>query len=154
MGTYASSSDVSARLAGRTIDASSKPTSTQVEQWITEAEARLTGALRAANVSMPVTDTDGIETLKSWACDYAEGHTRKAWVSADGEGSVEANNLLEAFEKRLVDIKESPSWYEAMLQSGDGNASVRVRAYVLSNADSKTITDGDFDPEFDREFET
>jgi hypothetical protein len=148
---YATYSDVQARVAGRDIGASTKPTSSQVTQWITEAEAMLTGALNAVNVSTPITNTNGVEILKSWACDFAEGHIRLAWLADTGGVSDEAQRLVDTFHGRLQDIIDKPSFYEGMLNGGSVSAAERVRAYVLSNSDDKSIADGDFDPLVDEE---
>lgn len=154
MGTYASTSDItSGRLVGRTIDASSKPTLTQVGQWITEGEAILTGALNAVGITTPITNANGIEIMKQWACDYCEARVRMAWVAAGGDGNTDGELMLKRFDDVINAIQERPSFYESMLRAGDGDASVRVLGYVLDNDDDKTIADGDFDPAFDEDTE-
>jgi len=154
MGTYASTSDLQPRLAGRTIGASTKPTTTEVGVWITDAEAQLTGVLNAIGVGTPVTDSNGIAILKSWACDYAEGRVRRAWNAEEaGAESDDGKALIDGFEARLKDMITNPGFYAAMLNAGDGAASSRVQAYVLSNDDDKTIEDGDFGPLVDSDTE-
>lgn len=149
MGTYASYSDVAARLPYRTIGASSKPTSTQVEQWITEAEAMLTGALARAGISYPVTG-GGAEIMKSWAADFAEGRTRQAYAAAGGDGgNDDGKDLIEAFRDLVrVQIPGDPPGFEAMLWTASSSTTRRLRGHVLDNADGLTISDGDFAPTF------
>jgi len=151
MGTYAATTDVDARLAGRPASsASTKPTSTQVGAWIDEAEAMLTGALAAGDCTTPVTDTGGIKIMRSWACDYAEGRARMAYAAAAGDGTnKDGESLIEKFDKLIDDIIKCPAKYDAILSSGGASDNTRrLRGYVLDNADSKTVSDGDFDPVF------
>ena len=147
MADYASNTDVQARVAGRTIGAGSKPTATEVDAWCTEAENMLLGALGACGISTPGTSDDGAAILRSWICDYAEGHTRMAWEDSE----IEGQSLVDKFEQRLQDIMPTKaSFYDGMLNGGDpGESSRRCRGYVLDNEDDLTIEDGDFDPEFD-----
>lgn len=150
MGTYASTSDIAARLPYRTIDSNSKPTSTQVGQWITEAEAMLTAALDTCQITTPVTNSNGIELLKSWACDYAEGRTRMAYANSGGDGgNDDGKDLIENFKELIDKILDNPTMYSAMFNAGDAEASSRrVRGYVLDNDDSVSISNGDFEPTF------
>jgi hypothetical protein len=143
---YASNTDVQARVAGRTIGASSKPTATQVDQWCTEAEHMLEGALQACGISLPGTSDDGADIIKSWICDYAEGHTRMAWEDSE----IAGQGLVDRFMERLRDIiPAKKSFYDGMLNGGDpSDTARRCRGYVLDNEDDLTIADDDFDPEF------
>jgi len=152
MGTYVSTAQVGARLPYRTIDGSSSPSSTQVGEWIDEAEAILHGALNAIEVSTPITGTDGTKIMRSWVLDYSVGRTREALAAAGGDhGNDAGREEIERFNTRIEDILDNSMRYSAMLQAGSGDASARqIRSYVLDNADSKTISDGDFSPTFER----
>lgn len=150
MTTYAASTDVQARIPGRTISASTSPSTTQVTAYITEGEAMLTGALKGAQISTPITDSDGEAIMKAWAVDYAEGRCRQAWASAGGDGANDdGQQLLDNFKALLDDIAKFPQKYEAMLTGGAATNSRYCRSYVLDNEDDKTISDGDFDPVFE-----
>ena len=152
MGTYVSTAQVGARLPYRTIDGSSSPSSTQVGEWIDEAEAILHGALNAIEVSTPITGTDGTKIMRSWVLDYSVGRTREALAAAGGDGDNDAGrDEIERFNNQVEEILNNSMRYSAMLQAGSGDASARqIRSYVLDNADSKTISDGDFSPTFER----
>lgn len=150
MGTYVSTAQVSARLPYRTIDGSSSPTSTQVSEWIDEAEALLHGALNAAEVSTPITGTDGIKIMRSWVLDYSVGRTRMAYASSGGDGGNDAGvDDVERFNERVTDILNNPMRYSSMLQAGSGGSSSRqIRGVQTDNADDLTVSDGDFSPTF------
>jgi len=145
---YATTSDVQARLPGFTLTATSQPTLAQVAQWIVEAEAMLDGALVSAGLSAPNTDARGVEILKSWACDYAEGHARTARASEGGDGANDDGRaLIEAFRDLIKNIPSQAGSYAQMLQAGAA-AGRRVRGYAIDNDDGRTIANGDFAPAF------
>lgn len=150
MGTYAAESDVQARIPSRTISASTKPSSTDVALYITDAESRLTGALKAGQIATPITDSDGVEIMTGWVATYAEGRCRMAWAAGAGDGdNDDGKDMVQWFVEVLIpDIINNPSTYEAMLTGGAATSSSRVRSYTLDNNDDKTIADGDFDPQF------
>jgi len=150
MGTYASVSDVQARLPSRTIGASTKPSTTQVGEFIDQGEALLTGALMGADVAVPITDTTGIEQMKSWATDFAEGLTREAYASAQGDDDVNAGaDKIKAFRDLLDEIKNDGDRYYKMLWGGaTSESTAKTRGYVLRNDDGKTVADDDFVPTF------
>ena len=150
MATYAAIGNVTARVAGRTIDTGSAPTQVQVEAWIDEGEALVTGELLAAQCALPAASALGGKILTSWVTDYAEAHVRMAWVAAIGGGSDDGKDLLERFNARLDDIANNPARYSAMLNGGAADDSARsMRSHVLDNTDDKTVADGDFDPIFE-----
>jgi len=150
--TYATYADVQPRVAGRTISGSTKPTSTEVSQWCTDATSMVVGALNGCGITVPTAAGDGFNIIKSWVCDYAEGRTLLAWSAEDADQSP-GLSLIDKFKTQLADILDKPAFYEAMLNGGSGGSSNRVRAYVLSNADDKSIANGDFDPDFDSDTE-
>jgi len=153
MGTYVSTAQVSARLPYRTIDGSSSPTSTQVSEWIDEAEALLHGALNAAEVTTPITGTDGVKIMRSWVLDYAVGRTRIAFASAGGDGGNDAGiEDVDRFNERVTDILNYPMRYSAMLNAGSGSSSSRqIRGVQTDNDDDLSVSNGDFAPTFSRD---
>ena len=105
MGTYVSTAQVGARLPYRTIDGSSSPSSTQVGEWIDEAEAILHGALNAIEVSTPITGTDGTKIMRSWVLDYSVGRTREALAAAGGDhGNDAGREEIERFNTQIEEI--------------------------------------------------
>ena len=102
MGTYVSTAQVSARLPYRTIDGSSSPTSTQVSEWIDEAEALIHGALNAAEVTTPITGTDGVKIMRSWVLDYSVGRTRIVQTDNDDDLSVGNGDFAPTFTRDEV----------------------------------------------------
>jgi len=148
VGTYASTANVQSRVPGRTIGASTEPSTTEVSTWIDEAEADLTTALKAAQCNTPIDDADALEVMRKWVCLYAVGMTKKAWASGAADGNDDGEAELAQFEALLRDINADPAFYVAKL-SGSGSGRRLVRSHVLDNSDSKTVADGDFDPIFD-----
>lgn len=150
---YAESTDVQARLPGRTISATSKPSDDDVTGWCVEADALIDGALAAyTNLTVPVTLPDRATViLKSWALLYAEGHTRMAFATGGGDGTnVDGKDLVEQFEAKLEWVRTHPQQAEAAL-SATGSASSstrRMRGYVIDNNDGKSVGAGDFAPTF------
>jgi hypothetical protein len=149
MAEYAALTDVQARLAGRTIDASSLPSSTQVEGWLDEAEAELNGTLISAGLPAPYDSAHAKTILGRWVTDYAEGRTRRAYASAGGDSTAQdGKDLIETWDRRLHDIvtPPGPSRYEAVLSAASASSS----ASSLRAAN----TDPDADDYIDAEFET
>jgi hypothetical protein len=143
MGSYASVTDIQARLPDR-LDATSKPSLASVGGWIQEAEAMLNGALAGEGLPAPYTDASAVLILRTWVCEYVEGRVRMAQAALGGDGSNDdGKDLVDKFFARLQDIGRNASSYGGMLAAGSApSASVRVRA---SNAD------GELEPEFDRD---
>ena len=152
MTVYVSVAQVSARLPYRTIDTNSKPATAQVTEWIDEAEAIITGALNAIEISTPITGGDGIKILRSIILDYPVGQVRLAYAAAGGDSDNDAGvDEIERFNNRVEDIFAHPTRYASMLQAGSASSSQRtLRGYVTDNDDSKTVDNGDFTPSFTR----
>ena len=150
MSVFATVADVEARLTYATISASSQPSIAQVQQWLDEGEAFLSGALRAAGLSTTyASGSDAEQILTSWATDYAEGHVRRAYASADGTGANEdGQELLIRFDETLTRIRTNPIGVGSELDAtGDvADAVQNVKSHVTDNQDSKSISGGDFTP--------
>jgi hypothetical protein len=144
---YAVLNDVQARIPARTLSATSKPSATNVEDWIAEADAMLCGSLAAGDIPLPDAGTAGATIMRAWECDYAEGRARMAYASAGGDGSNnDGKDLVESFKTLTVNIRRHPSDYGAMLAGGDApEGSTKCRG---SNAD--TSADDYIAPEFER----
>lgn len=152
MGTYCTTAQVAARLPYRTIDSSSKPTSTQVGEWIDEAEALVTAALNAIEVSTPITGDDGFRILRSIVLDYAVGHVRMAYAAAGGDADNDAGaDEIERFNERVSDFFAHPTRWASMLSGGSASSNQRhLRGYQVDNDDNKSVDNGDFTPSFTR----
>jgi len=150
VGTYATSAELQVRMPYRTISASTKPTTTNVESWITESEGKLHGALKAAQISTPITDSDGIQQMKSWVLAYCEGRLMVAFGSTgDDDERDDGRDLINAFELLLAEIQKSSAMYEAMLTGGSASASTRrMRSHVTDHVDGQSVSAGDFAPAF------
>lgn len=127
MGTYAVIGDVQARLAGRpTFGTGTKPTQAQVEAWIDEAEAYLTGAVTSAGISMPVLASNGGKILRSLACDYAEAHVRMAHAAAGGDGANDdGKDMLDKFFGKLEQIARDTVRWSSMLVGDASSSKIR-----------------------------
>ncbi len=154
MGTYASSSDLQARLPWVTFGTTTKPSTTQIDSWITEAEGVLTAALKAAQVTTPVTEANGVQLAKSIVLDFVEGRTRIALSSGgDSDSGQIGVQMIGDFRTLVYKIAEgsNASLWGAMMAGGNaGDAPCAVRGHVINNADDETIENGDFDPEFEK----
>lgn len=154
MGTYVTHDDVQKRVPYRTIGAATKPSETDVDAWIDEAEAGLENLLKAHGCTVPVTAASGVKLMRSWVIDYPLSLILSAFAhSAGGDPGSEAGKAeMDRFLARCADIEKEPAKYEAMLTaSSTASDSTRVvRCYELDNEDDKSIDDGDFDPEFER----
>lgn len=153
MGSYAASSDVTARIPARPIGTTSAPSTTNIDSWITGAEAKINGKLAALGISTPIANATGIAILKEWVCDYAEGRARMALAAGAGDGTNDdGKDLVEGFHKWLDTLNDNPAAVLAELTGGSTSSSTRLmRGYVTDNDDGKTIAAGDFDPVFDRD---
>lgn len=152
MTVYADSADLQPRMPFREIGASTKPTATEVDLWITEAEGKLHGALKAAQIGTPITDSDGIHIMASWVLSYAEGRVLIAYGSTGSEDERRAGQeLVDKFEALIKEIKVDPALYSGMLEGGTADAAtVRIRSHVTHHPDGQTVAAGDFDPQFTR----
>jgi hypothetical protein len=149
---YATVSAIQARLPGRTLTTTSKPTTTQMVDWVSEGDALLDSALASVGITVPVTEpARALLVLRSWSLLYSEGHTRRALASAGGDSdNDDGKDLLEQFSELLAWIRANPADVGALLsESGEAADSARrVRGYVIDNDDNLTIENGDFAPVF------
>jgi hypothetical protein len=147
---YTTAAGVQARVPGRTIGASTKPTTTEVETWLYEGEAYLKGALSAGGIDAPTAGTDGGKLMTTWATDFAEARVRMSWASTAGDENKDGQSILDRFDKIITDIYENPGRYQAMLNAGAANTdTVYVRG---ANTDSTADDYVDVEFERDREY--
>lgn len=153
MPTWAAATDVQARLTYETIDGSSSPTTTQVEAWIDEAEARIRGVLRAAGLATTYSDTDSVNILTNVVADYVEGRVRLAWGSGTGgtEDTEAGERLIAKFDAFIQELRTGAIQLGSELDaSGDVPDSVQLaRSHIDDNDDGLTVDNGDFDPKFE-----
>ncbi len=151
MGTYAANTDIQTRMPAHPWSGSSKPSTTDLTNWITLTEGQLTAALKAGGISTPITDADGIQLAKAIICEVVEGLARLALNSAvDASDAQIGNQRVKDFNELLKSVAAGgSSIWAAML--GGTSRQCGVRGHVINNADGETIADGDFDPEFERD---
>ena len=154
MPLYATTADVNARLAGRTINATSAPSSSQVSAWIDEAESRLHRELVAAGLSTPVIGAEPINVVK----DPVTSRAAVRWLESTTAGTdMEAKELLDRLTKEWEDfltlIRTDPTRVAALIGQASTSSGGRsqLRSYPTDNKDGKSIADGDFDPVFTRD---
>lgn len=128
MADWGSSAGVQTRNPYRTIDATSEPSSTDVVEWLDDAEAGLRSHLNAIGVTdLPADDTsDAGKLLKRWSEDYATGMLLIAYAKSGGDGDNEdGENLIKAYDDRLADIIARPSVYGDLMTGGSGPAATK-----------------------------
>ena len=149
---YAVFGDVTALLPYRKITATSKPSEGDITAWIARLEARLKGTFQAASLKAEYTDANAKSIIQDWISFAAAGRVELAFASAGGaltDQSAPFVTAVDKFEKLLEDIHNDRDKYGAILGGGAApSTALRLRAYVLNNDDDKTISNGDFTPQF------
>lgn len=156
MGDYAATSDIKAKLPNRTIDGSSKPTATEVDQWITEVEAEINSELLAAGVtngSKVTSPARAVELLKRYTAFGVTAQIKKAYVAGHDLDDPDVGDAdLEQYRNFIERIRTNPHWVAASLGiTLGGTSGGRIRSYATDNDDDKSIGAGDFDPSFTRD---
>jgi hypothetical protein len=148
---YADLDSLRGRQPHRTIDATSKPTATEVQAWLDEGQAILDSELKAGELPAPYSDADAVKVLRVIVLDYAEGRLRQAYATSGGDHTnTDGLDQLDAFHKRITDIREHPVRWGAVLGAGSAPGSARrIRSYATDNDAGKSVTGGDFDPVFE-----
>lgn len=151
--TYANvDPDVAGRFPSRTIDGSSDPSSDDCQRWIDEAQSYVDGVLRAGGMTTPYTAPSAVDILGTLIVDYAEGRFRNAIAGGSVTGTdPKGEQLLAEFKLVLDDMRRNPATWAAILGGPVASNETRhVRGHVLDNRSGRTIADGDFAPEYDR----
>lgn len=141
---YAAVSDVQARNPYRTIGASSKPTTTQVTAWITEAEAEVNGLLSALGLTSPATG-DGATILKHKVVAYVAGLVQQAYANAGGDENDDGRAEIDAWDQFLDELAAESVKWGGVLQGGSaGTGAAKARSHTTHNRDSLTVSGGHF----------
>lgn len=149
---YADLDSLRGRAPHRTIDANSKPTSTEVQAWLDEGQAIIDSELKAGEMPAPYSDADAVKVLRSIVLDYAEGRLRQAYATAGGDHTnTDGLDQLDRFYKVIEDIRKNQARWGAILGAGAAPGSTRrIRSYQTDNNAGKSVSGGDFDPTFTR----
>ena len=155
--SYASVSDVEARLPYRVdredgFTSTTQPSLAQVQQWLDDAEAELNATLLAVGLPAPYSSAGAVATLRQAVTGCVEGRVRMAYASAGGDGNNDdGKDMIRTWQDTLLDIRNSAGWWSAKLgAAAPTSARSGLASYVTSNADGKSVSDGDFRPTFTR----
>ena len=146
---YAIAADVQARLAGRTISATSKPNTDQVTAWIAETEAELNGELRAARFTVPVGGTDPLLVAKAKVVSRVCARILEAYsAGADFDEDDLARGLNAEWNDFIEAIRSNPGRIGELLGQSVGGSRNRgpFRSHVTDN--SKGLVTEDLAPVF------
>lgn len=148
---YATYDDVQARNPYRTLGASTKPSTTNVTTWIGEAEAIIDGILSATGLTSPCVNTGGIKILRNKVTSYVTGLVKQAYANAGGDGGDDGQKEIDAFEAFIMELATDSVKWGGILQAGAaGDSAIKARSHVTNNADSLTVSNGDFEPEYEK----
>lgn len=143
MGSYASTTDVGARVPYRAIGASTNPSSTVVSGWIDDAEAELDGVLGAQGLSTPLTGTGPVRIAKSWVSEYVAGLVMRAYATAGGDPNNEQGSTeIAQWRARMTEIARDASRFGSVL--GQGSTAATLTSYPRLSG----LPDSDFAPRF------
>lgn len=151
MGTYvADASEVQPRAGNRAITSTSKPSTSEVGDWIDEAEAELEGALAAAGIPTSyAAGARGFKILRAWIGSYVAGLVRVSWAASAGDGGNEdGRREITEWKDRLRDIAADPSRFSAMLSSAGSSASNTVGLASHVTDSSLGLSASDYAPVF------
>jgi hypothetical protein len=142
-------SDLQPRVLFFTIGASTSPSTTQVNAWIDEAEAKINNTLKAGGMTTPISNAEGVEQLKALSVDYAEARLRMTLSPPGTEGHEQGRALLADFNAILTDMRSQPADWSAMLSGGTAaEGSRRIRSHILDDVDGRASDDDDFEATF------
>ena len=108
MADYCASDDVIRELPEVTIDASTKPSKSEVDQFCSDITAEMDARLRAVGISVPVMDEDLLKVLKPIAVNGAKAKVLRAKQLEEG-GSERAATFEELYQSALGRIESRPS---------------------------------------------
>jgi len=148
--TYATVDDVKARLPGRTLSSSTKPSTSDVQTWLDDGQAQVDSALGAAGLSVPMTDARAVAVAKTWIVNYAEGRWRASLAAIGGDATNrDGQDLIDAFYRMVGPtgtIAQQPEVFSNYLTGTVAASNARLRSHVTSNRDE--LAAGTFDPIF------
>lgn len=153
---YAQLSDVEARLSSFPLEsgkfsANTIPTKDQVSTWLCEYEAKLNACLFGGGLPAPYNTQHATSVLGTIVATVVEGRVRQVYAAARGSGDDDGLELIEMFKDKCMDIRMNPSWWADALGEGVQSSVRDADGYVLNNRDNKSISAGDFAPQFKRD---
>lgn len=106
MADYCTTTDVIRELPSITIDGSSKPSTSDVDQFCFDITADMDSRIRAVGITIPVTDNDLLEILKPIAINGVKAKV----VRANEEGEQETAAIYESlYQDAMRRIEQRPS---------------------------------------------
>lgn len=144
MSTYADVDDVRGRIGGRAITTTSNPTTTQVGDWLDEAEGELLGRMAAVGIPTSYSSgTTGFLTLRGWVARYVAGLVRQSHAAAAGDGDNDDGRPdIEWWDKLLERVSKDPDGVSSAL----GNGSTATETIGIgSHATDSTLNLSDAD---------
>lgn len=154
MSVWGAVGDVASRLSYATIDADSEPSTTEVQQWLDDAESQIKASLESGD--LPTSFTSGasaISILKEVVVDYAEARCRLVWAS-NGLTDQFAEDLLERFHERREDIADRPNYWAGRLKAGAPTPqNLMISGTATQDVGGRTVTSSDLAPVFTRSSE-
>ena len=105
---YCATTDVIRELPNVTIDGTTKPSTTEVDQFCTDIDAEMDARMRAVGLIVPVTDADGLAVLKPIAVNGVKAKVLRATHIQDGEDG-QAMTYEELYQSAMQRIENNPS---------------------------------------------
>jgi hypothetical protein len=102
---YCVSDDVIRELPEVTIDSTTKPSKTEVDQFCSDVTAEMDARLRAVGISVPVTDADLLKVVKPIAVNGAKAKVLRAKEEEDERAAT----FEELYQSALGRIEARPS---------------------------------------------
>ena len=154
---YATTDNVESLFPGREITVSSPMvTTTDVSDWIAEAESELNRELAAAAFTVPVTDGDVTPFLRYLVVSKVAARVEIAFRSeGDYATQIDPERYAAVFDRFILQIRDEPSRIGALIKQPLTGAEQGVfRSHITDNSAGKSIANGDFKPRFtmDTEF--
>lgn len=149
MATYATSAGVAPRAGNRPLTETSKPSTTDVDGWLNEAEGELLGAFAAAGIATTYTaGSQGANILRGWIEGYVAGLLRVSYAAAAGAGAnADGQEQVREWRDRLLRIGRDPAHFSAMLGTGSAsNASIGLSSHIQDS--SLGLEAADYAPTF------
>lgn len=146
---YAVAADVQARLSGRDISTTSKPSTAQVDAWIAETDAELNGELRAAKFTVPVTGADPLAIVKSKVVSRVGARVLGAYAAGTNFDEDDLASTLNAeWNEFIAAIRTNPGRIGELIGQSISGTRNRgsMRSHVTDN--SKGLDTDDLAPVF------
>jgi hypothetical protein len=108
MADYCTTADVVRELPNIKIDASTKPSTTEVEQFCSDITAEMDARMRAVGITIPVTDSDLLQVLKPIAVNGVKAKILRSKQLEEGD-EERAATFEELYQGALERIERRPS---------------------------------------------